>query len=527
MTSVEIQQVNFSIWRVHPTKVLLFSGAICCLFCNTKISADTPPPNILFAISDDQSWMHAGAYGDRATATPAFDQVAREGVLFQRAFAAAPSCAPSRSALLLGRNIWEIGEAGVLFGVLRPISPAFTQLLRKAGYQLGSTGKTWGPGRITGWQRREGQQDSSSPSSTELLFGKRYDQRQQSQPQPGINPNDYAANFAEFLRERNPSQPFFFWYGATEPHQRYNEGAWEKAGKQLQDARLPGCLPDHPITRGEILDYGLEIEHFDRHLGRMLQMLKDAGELDNTLVVVTSDHGNPLPRSKCNLYDSGTRVPLAIRLPGVIPSGRQVNDFVNLIDLAPTLIDAAQAKVPGEMSGKSLWSILTSDQSGQIDPERKFVVTAMERHIISRRGYVGYPMRCLRTSEFSYIRNAEPDRWPAGDPDYFSIHQGFYGDCDRGASKRFLLQNAERPEVRPFFQLAFGRRPAEELYDMRQDPHQLKNLAQNSQFAEIKLKLATQLNEYLRQHDDPRQRGEAPWDNYRFADERVYSNENP
>ena len=469
--------------------------------------------------------MHAGAYGDQATATPAFDRVAQEGVLFQHAFAAAPSCAPSRSALLLGRNIWEIGEAGVLFGVLRPSSPAFTQRLCEAGYQLASTGKTWGPGRIVGWQQSKGQQPSSFASSSEVLFGKTYNQQQLSQPQPGVNPNDYAANFAKFLQERDPSQPFFFWYGATEPHQRYNQGAWKNAGKQLQDARLPGCLPDHPITRGEILDYGLEIEHFDRHLGRMLQMLEEAGELDNTLVVVTSDHGNPLPRSKCNLYDSGTRVPLAIRLPGVIPSGRQVNDFVNLIDLAPTLLNAAKEKVPAQMSGKSLWSILTSHQSGQIDPQRNFVVTAMERHIISRRGYVGYPMRCLRTSEFSYIRNAEPDRWPAGDPDYFSIHQGFYGDCDRGASKKFILQNAEQPAVKPFFQRAFGRRHAEELYDMRQDPHQLKNLAENPQFASTKLKLATKLDEYLQQHGDPRQRGEAPWDHYRFTDERVYSNE--
>ncbi len=269
--------------------------------------AQSDRPNILFAISDDQSAMHAGAYGDTSNKTPAFDRIAREGVLFNYAYTAAPSCAPSRSAILTGRNIWEVEEGGILLGILRAKFTVFTILLEDSGYELGATGKTWGPGRLEGWTRNP--------------FGKNFDAHQipDSERRPGLRPTDYAKNFDEFHAQRDPSKPFFFWLGTSEPHQSYDVGAWKRAGKKLADARLPKFLPDTPEVRGEILDYGLEIEHFDNHLGRALKTLEDAGELDNTLVIVTSDHGNPLPRSKCNLYDGGTQVPLAIRYPKKIP----------------------------------------------------------------------------------------------------------------------------------------------------------------------------------------------------------------
>ena len=467
-------------------------------------AAQADRPNILFAISDDQSAMHAGAYGDTSVHTPAFDRVAGEGVLFNFAFTAAPSCAPSRSAILTGRNIWELEEGGILLGVLRSKFTVFTLLLEDAGYELGATGKTWGPGRMEGWERD--------------IFGRSVSSHRlpEDQRRPGLNPLDYAANFDEFFDERDTSKPFFFWLGTSEPHQRYDVGAWRKAGKRLEDALLPGAMPDHPDVRGEFLDYGLEIEHFDSHLARALATLEEAGELDNTLVVVTSDHGNPMPRSKCNLYDSGTRVPLAMRLPGTIPGGRKVDDLVSLVDLAPTILDAASVDVPDIMSGRSLWSIAQSAESGLVDGSRDFVVTAFERHTIARRGGVGYPMRAIRTHEYAYIRNYEPERWPAGDPDYNAPPQGFFGDVDRGVTKSFLMANALDPKIRPYYLMSYGRRPAEELYDLDDDPHQLRNIAAEARLSEVKQRLIWRLNAYLQKHDDPRQRGETPWDTYPF-----------
>lgn len=478
-------------------------------------SADTPrrPPNILLTISDDQSWMHTSIHGDRATRTPAFDRIAKEGVLFNYAYCAAPSCAPSRAALLTSRHIWELEEGGILFGILKPKFPIFTHALEDAGYQTAATGKTWGPGRVAkGWKRP--------------LFQKTYNKLRIKERRRGLNPNDYAGNFEQFMNERDKDKPFFFWLGTSEPHQSYDVGAWKKAGKKLENARLPGCLPDHEITRGEILDYGLEIEHFDNHLARALQVLEKAGELDNTLIVVTSDHGNPLPRSKCNLYDSGTRVPLAIRLPGRISKGRAIDDFVSLVDLGPTFLELAGVKKSVKVSGRSLWPILSSEKSGRIEKERDFIVTAFERHIICRRNGYGYPVRCIRNHKWAYLRNYEPERWPVGAPDYNSSHQGFFGDCDRGESKRFILERLNDPKIRPYYLRAFGRRPAEELYDMEKDPDQLHNLALDPKLAATKEELAKRMKAYLKQYGDPRQEGKAPWDTYPFSDPRIFRHPN-
>ncbi|MEC9094711.1 MAG: sulfatase [Planctomycetota bacterium] len=488
----------------------------------TNASADVRP-NILFAISDDQSWKHCGAYADPAIQTPAFDRIAREGVLFTRAFCASPSCAPSRAALLTGRHIWELEEGGILFGILKAKFRPFTLDLQDAGYQLGATGKTWGPGVTQGFSLSS--KNAYDANSTQSIFGKAFSDQKLNTTIRGINSLDYASNFEQFLSERDPNKPFFFWYGSTEPHQNYEVGRWKKEGKKLTDAILPGFIPDHKTTRGEFLDYALEIEHFDQHLLRMLISLEKRGLLENTIVIVTSDHGNPMPRSKCNLYDWGTRVPLAIRFPAKIKRGRKIDDFVSLVDLGSTILNATGQSTPTAMSGKSLWPMLLSGKSGKIE-DRDFAVTAFERHIICRQDGVGYPMRSIRTEQFAYIRNYQPSRWPAGDPDFMSSHQGFYGDCDRGESKRYILENSQTYPGNAYYRLCFGRRPGEELYDMQQDPHQLTNLAADPAYKTIKNGLITQMVKFLKQTHDPRQVGKTPWDDYPFSDQRIFKNPN-
>lgn len=489
----------------------------------SMVAEDPRLPNILFAISDDQSWNHCGANDCSFVNTPAFDAIAKEGVLFPRAFCAAPSCAPSRSAILTGRNIWELEEAGVLFGTLKSTFRPFTVDLGNAGYQLAATGKTWGPGVTRGrplFARR--------PNDSNSIFGQPYNNQKLEKRVVGLNALDYAGNFEEFLNRRDPDRPFFFWYGATEPHQNYQVGRWKEFGRELEDVNLPPYLPDNSVTRGEFLDYGLEIEHFDQQLGRMIEMLRQRGILENTLIVVTSDHGNPMPRAKCNLYDSGVRVPLAIRWPKKIRGDRRIDDLVSLIDLAPTLLDAAGIKPPAAMSGKSLWSMLTSEKSGMVEG-RDFVVTGFERHIICRRGGVGYPMRSIRTPKYAYIRKYEPDRWPAGDPDFLSSHQGYYGDCDRGETKANVLSLAQTPGGLESYRMCFGRRPPEELYDLENDPDQIHNLLEAGASVDRKTRdirdgLRTRMNDYLDQTKDPRRKGQSPWDTYPFSDKRIFQN---
>ena len=458
-------------------------------------------PNILFAISDDQSFPHASILGDPVVKTPAFDRVAREGVLFRHSFAACPSCTASRSSILTGRQIWQVGEAGVLFGTLHPQYPLFTHLLEDAGYHVGFVGKPWAPGdwRAGGLQRHPN--------------GKEYKSRLEKDPPLGIDTRDYAANFLDFLDDRPNGAPFMFWFGCTEPHRVYDSGIGERNGLDPSRIEVPPYLPDSAETRSEMLDYYYEIEHFDKHLNRMLQKLEAIGELENTLVVVTSDNGMPFTRTKASLYDSGVRMPTAI-MWGQVPGGRRVDDFVSHIDFAPTFLEVAGLEPPELMTGSSLVSLLKSQADGTVDEERTFAVTAIERHTYCRPNGATYPIRAIRTEEFLYIRNFEPSRWPTGGPTFISSNKAPHGDIDDGPFKDYMLLPATRVKFPVAFDVGFGKRPLEELYSIKDDPHQMKNLAGDPSYASTKRKLWNQLFGYLQETNDPRLRGEDPWKDY-------------
>ena len=232
---------NFLSHSAQATFALLASRALAAQPAGKR-------PNILFAISDDQSWLHASAYGCRSLSTPAFDRVAREGALFNNAFCPAPQCSPCRAATLTGMNIWQIEEAGTHASSFPATFAVYPELLEKAGYHVGLTGKGWGPGnwKISGRTR--------NPA------GESYVKRKLSPPTKAISANDYAGNFEDFLKARPNGAPFCFWYGATEPHRNYEPGSGLKSGKKLEDVVVPPFLPDTPEIRSDILDYCLEIE---------------------------------------------------------------------------------------------------------------------------------------------------------------------------------------------------------------------------------------------------------------------------
>lgn len=455
--------------------------------------------NILFALSDDQSYPHTSILGDPVVRTPAFDRIAREGVLFTHSYTACPSCTPSRSAILTGRQIWQIGEAGLLFGTLHPEYPLVTHLLEDAGYHVGYVGKPWAPGD---WQAAGLKRHPN---------GKEYAARLEPNPPIGIDTRDYAANFEDFLADRPDDSPFFFWFGCTEPHREYESGIGKRSGLKLDDIVVPPYLPDAPEVRSELLDYYYEIEHFDRHLARMIKTLERAGELENTLVVVTSDNGMPFSRTKTTLYDGGVRMPTAIRWGTETAGGRRVDDFISHIDLAPTFLEAAGLAVPETMTGQSLVAMLKSGRSGRIDKQRGQVVTGLERHTYCRPDGATYPIRAIRTHEFLYIRNFRPDRWPSGGPEFISSNKAPHGDIDDGPFKDFMLKPQTRIDFPVAFELGFGKRPLEELYDCRADPHQMKNLADDPKYADVKRKYWARMKEYLQQTNDPRLEGRDPW----------------
>ncbi len=438
-----------------------------------KISEnESSRPNILFLIADDWSYPHAGAYGDPVVRTPTFDRIAKEGALFDNAYCSAPSCSPSRAAILTGRYPHQLEGAGNLWSIFPKKFPNWVDMLTSQGYFSGKTRKGWGPGNY-------------------LLGGYAH------------NPagKDFGS-FKEFFDSKPENQPFSFWFSSYDPHRVYTTNTGIQTGMSLDEVEVPGFLPDLLCVRNDILDYYFEVERFDRECGQILRLLEAAGELDNTIIVMTSDNGMPFPRAKANLYDYGTRMPLAIRWPTKIAPSIVVNDFVNFIDFAPTFLEAVGLEPDPNMSGKSMMSLF---HSGQSSSDRKQVFLERERHANVRKGDLSYPMRAVRNHDFLYIRNFIPERWPAGDP---GVHRsvGQWGDVDNSITK-FLIMNLEKPHEAietDFFKLSFAKRPEEELYDVKEDPYQLHNLADNESYGETLLQLRNTVQNWMAETGDLR-----------------------
>ncbi len=478
------------------------------LFVTVHVVFGDDRPNILFAISDDQSYPYASAYGTSSVFTPAFDRVAREGVLFTNAYSASPGCSPSRASILTGRYTWQNEHAGTHASKFSNKFATYPILLEKAGYHVGYTGKGWGPGNF-----KDG-------GFTENPAGPQYFVNSKQTPD-GIRSTDYATSFAEFLARKQAGKPFCFWFGASEPHRSFGKGIGLAHGGHLEDVIVPKFLPDTPEVRSDILDYEYEIEWFDAHLGRMLRQLDERSELDNTIVVVTSDNGMAFPRAKANCYEFGIHMPLAVRWGTKVKGARIVHDLVSLTDLMPTYLEAAGVSHPGDypMSGRSLMPILLTNKDGLVDPTRTAAYSARERHSSSRWNNLAYPQRCIRTHAHLYIRNFRPERWPAGTPRKYGTGRyaknktnesklgpmhGGYHDIDACPTLTLLTENANDRLLGKYLHLAVDHRPAEELFDIRSDPACVNNLATSAAHADVLAELSARLETFLVETQDPR-----------------------
>ncbi len=463
--------------------------------------AQAKRPNILFAIADDWGWPHAGAYGCSWVKTPAFDRIAAEGVLFTNCFTSNPKCSPCRASILTGRNTWQLEEAVSHFGVFPHKWAVFPDLLEEAGYHVGFTGKGWGPGdhRAGGFKR--------NPAGPE------YVRHKLDAPFESMSNKDYAKNFDYFLEDRDPGQPFCFWFGTHEPHRGFEVDAGRQSGKRATDVDVPAFYPDDETIRRDLADYAVECEWFDTHLGRIVDRIKEMGELENTLVIVTSDHGMPFPRVKGQIYEYGFHLPLAVRWGGGGRKGRKVEDFINVRDFSPTILEMAGLDVPDTVTGRSFVDVLESDDDGWIDEGRDVMLIGKERHDLGRPDDQGYPVRAIRTREYLYVRNYEPDRWPAGNP------ETGYRNCDSGPTKTRLLRGFDE-----YYRMSFGKRPAEELYRVDTDPECVHDLASDPEHAETKARLRSELQTRLERDGDPRALGQAAvFDTYKYTGARRHA----
>jgi N-sulfoglucosamine sulfohydrolase len=435
-------------------------------------------PNFLFIISDDQSWLHTSRAGYALVKTPNFDALANAGLYFSNAFVSAPSCTASRAAILAGQDFWRLQSAGLLWGAYSEVMISYQDILRDAGYAVGSTGKGWGPGAIL--------EDGIKPTGDEYNRFKR--------PETvALEPYDLVANFDNFLKDKPRDKPFSFWVGSFEPHRPFAEDVPNRFTTENAATAIPPFLPPTSIVQEQLSSYLSEIEYFDHDVGLLVQLLKDRGLFDNTIIVVTSDNGMEFSRGKPTLYKFGVRVPLAIYWSKMAYPSRTIDDFVSLIDIAPTFLAAAGVAVPPAMTGRSLLPLFDAAVGGRVEPQRDAAYVGYERHAGNiRKGGLTYPSRAIYTSKFTYIKNYFPDRWPVGDPpDYVE-------------SLPWLLQDpASHTFLEPYFSLVAAKRPAEELYDLHADPYQLANVIDNPDYATALAELRLRLREYLVRTADP------------------------
>jgi uncharacterized sulfatase len=453
-------------WTVAQAVALM----ICMAAARAGEAADPTPPNVLFFITDDESAVERSAYGGSKLPTPAFDRVAKNGVLFANGFATAPSCAPSRASVLTGRQFWELEQGAFIQAFIPRKYPTVSQILADHGYEAACTGKGWGPG--------------SHPTlgipGTSL--GRKVGGAMIADPPQGVTAGDYAGNFERFLETRAADKPFFFWAGVMEPHEPWGPDNHlrleQEFGMTLDEVSLPPFVADTPENRRARASFLYEICLADRHLARMLAALEKHGLTENTLVVVTADNGtfvvdgNGKQRGKASPYDLGCHVPLAMMWPARVPAGRTVTDFTSFADFAPTFLAAAGITVPAGMSGRSLLPILTSGKSGRVEPERDHVITGLEWH--GEVDPASRSCRSIRDERYAYIVR--------------------YANVDG--------------QGRPLDAAALVTPVTEEFYDLEKDRWQVSNLAGAPAVAAEQRRLAKRLQAEGTQRGDPRFTGD-------------------
>ncbi len=427
--------------------------------------------NILFLIGDDHG-RHTGAYGDSQAKTPNLDRLAEEGVRFANAFGTSASCSPSRSVMLSGLQNHTNGQYGLAhaahnFSYVPSIKPTPT-LLKAAGYQCGLIGKLH--------------------VNPESAFTWDFVAR------GGRDVRAMAEDGRKFFKSAG-NKPWYLHVGYAEPHRGRAAGTDGFANKEYPGVvrtpfdpakiKVPSFLPDLPETRSDVAQYYEASSRLDQGIGMMIEALKEAGQLDNTLILYVGDNGMPFPNAKTTTYDAGLHLPFIVRAPGQSRRGIVNNAMVSFVDILPTFLEWAGAKGPEyALHGRSVLPILEDENPAG----REEIYFSHTFHEVT----MYYPMRGMRTRRYKYIRNLFPE-----------LEYPFASDLWASPTWQAILKKGDEGMVgkRPVRQ--FLHRPSEELYDITQDPDEVVNLAASAEHRGTLEKMRGQVDAWRRKTKDP------------------------
>jgi len=414
-------------------------------------------PNILIVYGDDATYNLFPLYGGQLIETPHLNRLAQQGLTFNYAFQAMAMCAPSRAELYTGmypvRNgvAWNHANA-------RPGIKSIVHHLSDLGYRVNITGKVHaGPAEVFPFER------------VDIL-------------QKG---NVTEEALQSYIKE-DSSQPFCLIVASGEPHAPWNRGNPEKFDPSR--LTLPPNLVGTEIFRNVFTKYLAEMEYLDQQLGQCLKVLEETGQADNTLVIFTSEHGAPFPGAKWTNWNVGVHTAFVARWPGVITPGSRTDALIQYADVLPTLVDAAGGQIDSaQFDGTSFLPVL----KGEADQHRQYAYF-MHNHVPEGPPY---PTRSVTDGQYHYIRNLKPDN--------LVIEKHVFGNYnqDKFYLPSWFYKTTTDEHARDIV-FRFMRRPAEELYLIREDTFEFTNLADDPKLAEAKQRLSRELDIWMKSQND-------------------------
>ncbi len=468
-------------------------------------------PNFVLLLTDDQSY-HLGMLGVPGLKTPNLDALAKRGVFFTKAYSASASCAPCRGSILTGmypsaNGHWRNTIGPVLSDPDKEFSrqsskadqvgihediPTLVELLDAAGYFTGITEK---------WHL-------SPPWKFPFHF----------RDQANLTPQGSAKAVARFI-EASDGRPFFIECNVDNTHRPFQTHI--RQNKDLprvdpDEVEIPPCWPDTPKTRQDYAEYLTTVQHADAVVGAILKAIAEEGQLDNTIFVYTSDQGFCYTRAKASAYDWGLHIPLAFAGPGV-EAGLVLPALVGHVDIMPTILDYAGLPIPGTVQGKSLRPILEGKTQ---DSGRTFIVSEHNAHGPAPQEY--YPSRSITDGRYRYLWNLRHEIVPDFPIDRYATDPVFREQpkapawmpwdatpstlWENNAFEEIIFHKKEFPAPYELLKATFHR-PEFELYDLKNDPYEMHNLAANPEYAPVVQRLDREMKQWMdANHDigDPR-----------------------